>query len=387
MLKSIVVPALVALGLASPAMAQITGFSAMAEVQQGARYEVRYEGTATSMESIGFAPRGGEGMVYSHFGNAEFSIDENPVRLYAPETPGEYDVVVSDGGTFTWRLPVTVTEAYAELTGPAAAERGRIIEIAWTGPDGFDDEIRIARQGDPDTVRLDARLVTTSPMLVQLPDEDGTYELRYAMGETPDAKVIGRMIVTVSAEAAYAAELEEAGGMVPVQVPSEVAVGAPFAVGHDGLPQDWQAMFVTPGESTFLDGQGSTFGFLVADPLELTAPSQPGAYQLILLDPDRLVRARVDAQVVPATARLEIAEDDRKLPAMVVRWQGPGGNFDRIGLFRPGEEGPLEVSYVLSSDDTVYMDRPSAPGTYELRYLQSLGDRLIVLATLPYILP
>lgn len=371
----------------TPAWAQITGFSAATEVEQGAPYAVTYDGSATEMESIGFAPRGSDEMVFSHFGNAEFTIDTNPVELYAPDAPGEYDVVVSNGGSFTWRLPITVSRAYASLSGPEAATPGEIVEVYWTGPNGFDDEIRVARPDDPDNTKLDSRLVSNSPTLVKMPEEEGVFELRYAMGEGEDATILARTSITVGEAAAYAAALADAGGPVPVAVPDKVQAGAPVEIGFDGLSKNWQAMFVMPGESSILDGQGGTFGYLQSNPLKLAAPAAPGPYELILLDPDRLVRARVPVSVIAAVASLEIIEDVGHLPALVVRWQGPGSNFDRIGFVASGSNELLEPSYVLQSEDTVYVTRPTVPGKYELRYLQSVGDELRLLATLSYTVP
>ncbi len=375
--------------VASPVSAQVEGFSAVTQVSQGAPFLMTYQGTLTGNESFGFTLRGSDALIYDRFGNTDGRPDEQPVKLYAPDTPGEYDAVIQVDYEIRWRLPVTVTPATVFLSAPAAARPGEWVDVTWTGPGGFDDRIRIARPGDPDDVELTSSIVgDDSPSSTRMPDEEGTFELRYVMGSEPEAAVLGRTSIVVGVAAAYEQALADAGGLVDLLLPSEVQAGAEVEVGFGNLSSNWMVQFVYPGEDRFLDGQGGTFSYLVSNPMRIDAPMEPGRYEVIALDPDRLVRARYAVTVVPATATLAIASDNPALSNVEVNWTGPGSSFDRIGFARVGAAAadlvPLSITYVGGSGSPVLVARPREPGAYELRYLQSLGGEMKVLATLPY---
>ena len=91
---------------ASPCLAQVTGFTAVAEVAQGAPYEITYQGTLEGGEAFGFTRRGETEMVYRDFGNSAYNPEANPVSLFAPDEAGEYDAVITVGGSVAWRLPI-----------------------------------------------------------------------------------------------------------------------------------------------------------------------------------------------------------------------------------------------------------------------------------------
>ena len=374
---------------ATPALAQVEGFTGVTEVAQGAPYQMTYQGTLTGDESFGFTLRGDDALIYSQFGNTDDTPDTQPVQLYAPDKPGEYDAVIEVDFEIRWRLPVTVTPTSVFLSAPDAAHPGDWVKVNWTGPGGFDDRIRVAHPGDPDDVEVLSSIVAEgSPTGVEMPVDEGEYELRYAMGREPDAPILGRTSIVVGVQAAYDYALAEAGGLVELRVPQTVQTSGLVEVGFGTLSSRWMVQFVYPGEDNFLEGQGGTFGYLVANPMQIESPIEPGAYEIIALDPNRLVRARVAVSVVPATASLGILSDDPASNYLEVQWSGPAGNHDRIGFAPAGapadELVPLALSYISAADSVTLVRRPDAPGSYELRYLQSVGTDLKVLASLPY---
>lgn len=374
---------------ATPALAQVEGFTGITEVPQGAPYQMTYQGTLTGNESFGFTLRGDDALIYSHFGNTDDTPDTQPVQLYAPDTPGAYDAVIEVDYEIRWRLPVTVTPTSVFLSAPDAAGPGDWVKVSWSGPGGFDDRIRVARPGDPDDVEVVSSIVgSDSPTGVEMPAPEGTYELRYAMGREPDAPILGRTSIVVGVEAAYEYALAEAGGLVELRVPETVPTGGPVEVGFGTLSSGWMIQFVHPGEDNFLEGQGGTFGYLVANPMQIDAPTEPGAYEIVALDPDRLVRARVPISVVPATATLRILSDDPASNYLEVQWSGPAGIHDQIGFATAGAPAdqlvPLALTYIAVEDSVTLVRRPDTPGSYELRYLQVIGAETKVLASLPY---
>lgn len=375
--------------LSTPALAQVEGFTGVTEVAQGAPYLVTYQGSLLGNESFGFTLRGDDTLIEDHHGNTSYRPDENPVPLFAPDTPGEYDMVLEVDYQIAWRLPVTVTPASVFISAPAAARPGDWVDVTWSGPGGFDDYVRVARPGDPDDVEIMSSIVgDDSPTGVKLPAEEGEYELRYAMGDDPRDAVLARTTIVIGEEAAYQHALSEAGGMVEIVVPAQVQAGGPVEVGFGQLSSRWQVQFVRPGEDRFLDGQGGTFAHLVANPMPIDAPAEPGEYEVLALDPDGLVRARVPVTVVPATATVAIVDDRAGSNYVDVEWTGPAGDHDRVGFAPAGAPADamvsLSVAYIAALDGSIIVQRPTEPGNYELRYVQVVGGREVVLAAIPY---
>ena len=230
-----------------------------------------------------------------------------------------------------------------------------------------------------------------SPTGVKLPDEEGTYELRYVMGSEPDAPVLGRTAITIGVAAAYDQALAEAGGLVELSVPAEVQASGPVDIAFGTLSSNWMVQFVRPGEDKYLEGQGGTFSYLVANPMRVEAPADPGSYEIVALDPDRLVRARVPVTVIPASAAIAILSDDPASNYLEVQWYGPAGNHDRIGFAPVGAPADqldlVTVNYIAIEDSVTIVRRPQTPGDYELRYVQSVAGREVILATQPYRVP
>ncbi len=96
-----------------------------------------------------------------------------------PAEPGEYELRYSfrDKETIHSR-PITITAIEVNLTAPESAAAGSEIEIGWTGPNAEGDNIQIAPVGG----RYLSWKYTKSgnPVKLKMPEEPGTYELRYS---------------------------------------------------------------------------------------------------------------------------------------------------------------------------------------------------------------
>ncbi|KCZ53569.1 hypothetical protein HY29_17010 [Hyphomonas beringensis] len=77
------------------------------------------------------------------------------------------------------------------------------------------------------------------------------------------------------------------------------------------------------------------------------------------------------------------APDEAELGTLVeVAWTGPGGEFDRIGVYAPGADvRDALVSGLVSKGNPLEVRMPGTEGAYELRYVASDGES--VLATRP----
>ena len=129
--------------------------SAPATAQQGAEIEIAWQAVAHGGETIQIvpvAPLEATPIVTP-------AIRGEPTAIMtAPGTPGLYDIILvtgpdrgeppnPGGGVVLARSRIEIVAAEITLRPDAPIAAGRRFAIAWTGPDGAEDEIRIAANG------------------------------------------------------------------------------------------------------------------------------------------------------------------------------------------------------------------------------------------------
>lgn len=152
------------------------------EARAGAPILVHWDGPGYQPDYVSVSrpdDQGYEAYAYTRTGS--------PVILQMPETPGEYEIryiAASDGKTVLARETITLTEVTATLDAPETGQRGGTLGVHWEGPDFQRDYISIAVAGDPDNKYVTyAHTSKDSPLVLELPDQPGAYELRYVMDQ------------------------------------------------------------------------------------------------------------------------------------------------------------------------------------------------------------
>ena len=216
------------------------------------------------------------------------------VACLATETGGRY-IQASDAGSLSTALRETIVAAAPEpepvpepepavlpeatLDAPDRAEKGSEIVVGWTGPDGPQDTIQVALPGEGAGISF-TYTSSGNPANLRLPAAVGSYELRYKLGD--------RVVL-----ATRPIEIVEA--MVSLDAPDVVEVGADVSILWQGpdAPQD----NIQIGT---LDGYYTTYGYVSgANPLVLTAPEEPGDYELRYKFRDQEVILTRPLKVVP----------------------------------------------------------------------------------------
>ena len=119
-------------------------------------------------------------------------------------------------------------------------------------------------------------------------------------------------------------------------------------------------------------------------PLTLTAPDDPGAYELryLLGDVPYASIGRLAIQVTGTTAALEFASTAVAGAPVSINWSGPGNELDFLTLVEPDAAAGTWDEYVYTrSGNPVTLPAPETPGTYEIRYLT--GQSYATLAAEP----
>ena len=134
--------------------------------------------------------------------------DGSPAQLLMPGRGGDYviryvlaltsangdDVVVQE-------IPISIEDHDVSMTIEGVLTAGGTITVNWTGPGFAPDYISVAELGSKPHQRLTAtRINGDGPIELTLPDQAGTYELRYILGMTNangDDVVAERIDITV----------------------------------------------------------------------------------------------------------------------------------------------------------------------------------------------
>ncbi len=299
--------------------------------------------------------------------NYTYTREGSPLEVVMPAEPGEYELryTMRQDGEVIARKPITVAAVTATLEAPDAVPAGSAIPVAWTGPDYHQDFISIARPDDRDSAR-EAQTPTRegADLFVEAPMVPGSYELRYVLRQ--DTTVLVRRPIEVLPVAAVltAPETAPAGGPLDVTWEGPGYSNDRIAVAVPGS-RSGQMVNYTPTR------EGQT--------LSLTMPAEPGTYELqyIVRGKPVTVVARREITVTPVTASITAPVGAKAGDYIQLEWDGPGYRSDDIVIAEPGGRKvfrrvqPRGVS-------PVEIQMPADPGEYELRYVMSEDNTVLV---------
>ncbi|MGD8439092.1 MAG: hypothetical protein PVG53_01050 [Holophagae bacterium] len=154
----------------------------------------------------------------------------------------------------------------ASISAHAAVPVAHDITVEWSGPEGPEDFVSLAR---PDTAGTDylewARVEAGTPLILTAPSDPGSYELRYVDGTTGD--VLARAPIEVETIA------------VTLDVPPSATAGKRFTVSWTGPAAPGDMLTISRTEAPrhrILDWASTAVG----SPATLAAPERPGRYEV-----------------------------------------------------------------------------------------------------------
>jgi hypothetical protein len=195
-------------------------------------------------------------------------------------------------------------------------------------------------------------------------------------------------VVSEPAQAAAPAE-PEALPDATLDAPDSAPIGSALAVRWTGPAAELDAIAVVrPGAADNKAGDGADKGRAdivdyryVADgnPVTLTMPAEPGAYELHYRYRDQTVIATRPVEAVPAQVSLSAPDVAAAGSKVTIVWVGPNAALDNIQIAEAGSNSYLSYTY-LGDTSEVQLSMPETPGSYELRY--KFRDREVI-ATRP----
>jgi hypothetical protein len=237
---------------------------AAATLKAGGEFEVTWTGPNNPRDYITI------GGATSKYLNYKYTRDGSPLKITAPDKPGEYEVryILGQGDTIIARQAVTVGATAASVTAPAQAAAGAKIPIGWQGPGNPRDYITIVKADSAERTWGDYQYVTRggNPLTMTAPDTPGEYEARYLSGEN---NTLARARFTVGPISGT------------ITGPAQVSAGEGFKVSWKG--PDNPRNFITVVPKGAREGEYSAqYAYTTpqANPVNLIAPLQPGDYEL-----------------------------------------------------------------------------------------------------------
>ncbi|WP_168797904.1 VWA domain-containing protein [Pacificoceanicola onchidii] len=171
--------------------------TAPASAVAGSTIEVAWDGPNYKNDYVGIGRDGATGS--GQWETFAYTKDGAPANIKVPVEPGAYTVTyfASQDRTPLAVTRMTVTGVTAELTAPAKAAAGSEIEVGWTGPNYKDDYLGIGKADATGSGqwRNYAHTRNGNPVMLKMPDEPGTYMIRYFLNQ--DRKEIGSVSIVV----------------------------------------------------------------------------------------------------------------------------------------------------------------------------------------------
>lgn len=152
-------------------------------VAAGDVIEVTWDGPGYDRDFVAVAEIGTEIGDYLAY---QYTRKGKTLEVQAPSQPGEYElryIALGADQKLLASQPLTVTDVTASLNAPANATPGLEIEVTWDGPGYYKDYVAIFAKGQ------DKKYVTYQytrkgdVLTLRAPDEPGSYEIRYIMGQ------------------------------------------------------------------------------------------------------------------------------------------------------------------------------------------------------------
>ena len=347
---------------------KVTPVQAVIEVPKEAdiatAIEVKWQGPAYQSDYITIARPDQEPSSYIHY---TYTKEGSPLKLQAPSEPGTYEVryLLGKDNVSLAKATIEIKAVSASVTAPAAADVASKFDVSWQGPGNDGDYISIARPDQaPQAYVHYSYTKKESPLKLQAPSDPGSYEVRYILGQ--GNKLLAKTTMEIKAVSAS------------VTAPAAADIAAKFDVTWQGPGNDGDYISIARPDQA--PQQYVHYRYTKKEsPLKLQAPSEPGSYEVryILGQGNKLLaKTTMEIKAVSASVSAPAAADVAK--QFDVTWQGPGNDGDYISIARPDQAPQAYVHYSYTKKESpLKLQAPDKPGTYEVRYILGLGNKLL----------
>ncbi len=257
------------------------------------------------------------------------------------------------------------TTSAQTLDVPDQIIAGDQLVVRWSGPFEESDYITVVPPDAPANRWKDYRYLREgNPLTLPLPPDPGTWELRW--NRESEGTVITRKTLELTAPA------------IEIQAPPAAGLGEAIQVRWTG--PGFEGDFITVVTPETPANQWGNYTYTsTGNPLSLTLPDEPGAYEIRYSHGGtNRALAAVPIQVGGAKIVLDAAKEVEVGSAFTVRFEGPRNTGDFITVVPVGTAATAWENYAdVSAEPTVELIAPGEPGDYEVRYSSGQSNRAL----------
>ena len=252
--------------------------------------------------------------------------------------------------------------AQVSLSAPSSAPAGSQLQVRCSGPVTAKDFLTIVPEGKGDSsrsYRYIEWLKKGNPVKIHTPDRPGRYEIRYVSKTGKRDRILGRHSLIATATPAS------------VSAPDSVGLGKKVTVTWSGPNTGKEKITIVPEGSKEGLVSYRHFGWpKKGNPLQITAPSKPGRYEVRYLSrSENLTLAQKVLLVGEATASIEAPDRVKALESFEVSWTGPNNPRDWVIMESADENATSrEFTMLASKGSPATFRAPNKNGQYFLRY-------------------
>jgi len=325
-------------------------------VLTGAAFPVAWTGAVDFNDYVTVVPMGAEEGTYASYALVK---DLMQADLTAAAEPGLYEVryVLREGTRTLARKQIEVVEANVTLGAPETALTGEEVTISWTGTVNGDDYITIVPVGaDEGTYGTFFAVRDLAEQALVAPAQPGMYEVRYVLRE--GARTLARKPIEITEP------------QIALTAPETAVTGSTFTVGWDRTVNTQDYINIVPAAAD--EGKFGNY-IVVRDDKEgeLTAPSEPGLYEVryVLREGSRTMGSK-PIEIVASEVTLTVPASATTGSDFPVSWTGTVNSQDYINIVPAGaDEGDFGNYFVVRDDTKGKLRAPAEPGLYEVRYV------------------
>jgi Ca-activated chloride channel family protein len=262
------------------------------------------------------------------------------------------------------RIELETARRTVAIEAPDRAESRTTMSLGWSGDEFDGDFITIvAKGGDLMDSVFCSPAVGSGPVSATSPAVAGAYVIRYFSRR-------GRLLAS--------ADLEVFEILATLDGPAEIAPGAPFSVDWTG-PDEYQDFLSIAGVDDGDDQYRSFAPTATGSPVRLTAPGEPGDYELrYVRAADGEVLARTQFAVTAVAITLEVPQAVDAGTRFEVGWSGTSGTGDFIAVAKPRWATRRHLDWSFTDfGGPVSLAAPFETGRYEVRYISGETKRII----------
>lgn len=325
-----------------------TRMDAPARVAIGTEFDVQWQGPSASREFISLLPADAPDGDYDDYQYVR-GDGSGTIRLKTPAQPGAYELRYMTGSqrVVIGRQPLQVTDVAASVRFAPSIGIGSQLRVDWNGPGHPRDFITIVAADAGPKDYGDYEYTTQSPILINVPETPGAYEVRYLTADSERILARAPLMVVAASANVQAADVVEAGGEV------EVTWTGP----NNAL--DYIAITKIDDPKAYLEYTYTKRG----NPLLLRAPRAVGDYEVhYLTGRDNLSLARRAIKVTPGPALGTLRVIDAPSNANPASTAGIALILDASGSMRQKLGGERRIDIARQVLDQL-VQRDIAPGT------------------------